>query len=91
MARGFWADTIKFAIPGDELHIFPGVLPTITDDVEIDGWSQGGPGYTGPPLIVVDGSADQVRLQRVKDPGRERTVRGLVITDTGPFETALPW
>lgn len=31
-------------------------LPDITDSVQIDGWSQGGLGYTGPPLITIDGS-----------------------------------
>ena len=29
---------------------------TITDSVTIDGWSQGGSGYTGPPLIELDGT-----------------------------------
>ncbi|MCI0461419.1 MAG: PKD domain-containing protein [Gemmataceae bacterium] len=31
-------------------------LPVIQNPVLIDGWSQGGPGYTGPPLIEIDGS-----------------------------------
>jgi hypothetical protein len=31
-------------------------LPAITNPVTIDGWSQGGSGYTGSPLIELDGS-----------------------------------
>src|SRR5581483_4214920 len=30
-------------------------LPVITDSVVLDGWSQGGPGYTGSPLIEING------------------------------------
>jgi hypothetical protein len=52
------ARVIRFNIPG------PGVktinlaapLPHITKPVVIDGWSQGGPGYTGPPLIELNGA-----------------------------------
>jgi hypothetical protein len=50
--------TIRFAIPGG-----PGVktinvakeLPALENRVFIDGWSQGGAGYTGPPLIELNG------------------------------------
>ena len=57
------ANTIVFKIPGAGVHtITPsdvgGVigLPVITNSVTIDGWSEGGPGYTGPPLIEIDGT-----------------------------------
>ena len=30
------------------------MLPNITAGVLIDGWSQGGPAYTGAPLITID-------------------------------------
>jgi len=30
-------------------------LPQITDPIIIDGWTQGGPGYSGPPLIEING------------------------------------
>src|SRR5207249_3636915 len=33
-----------------------GGLPPIVDDLTIDAWSQGGPGYAGPPLIQVTGA-----------------------------------
>src|SRR5262245_53135651 len=50
-------DQIRFAIPGAGPHTIistTGGLPVITDTVQLDGWSQGGPGYTGPPLIEID-------------------------------------
>ncbi|HEY2785006.1 MAG TPA: choice-of-anchor Q domain-containing protein [Fimbriiglobus sp.] len=56
-------DTIVFRIPGTGVQtIQPNnigggtALPVITDSVVIDGWSQGGPGYTGSPLIEIDGT-----------------------------------
>ena len=51
-------NTITFAIPGAGVHtISPAsALPTITDPVDINGFSQGGPGYTGPPLIDLNGA-----------------------------------
>ncbi|MBV9950312.1 MAG: hypothetical protein JO291_00065 [Acidimicrobiia bacterium] len=61
--------TIKFDIPGsgvqtitpvdvtnagDQSHLAP--LPGISCPVVIDGWSQGGDGYRGPPLVELNGS-----------------------------------
>ncbi len=56
------ADVITFAIGaiGSPQTITPGAgvsWPAITDQVFIDGWSQGGAGYTGPPLIEIDGGS----------------------------------
>ncbi len=58
------ADTINFTLPPsmkdtghDWWRITPTTaLPGITDTVTIDGWSQGGAGYNGPPLVMIDGS-----------------------------------
>jgi uncharacterized repeat protein (TIGR01451 family) len=69
-----------------------GALPPITDTLTIDGWSQGGPGYTGPPLIELDGSlagtgADGLVLQ-----ASDSLIRGLVINrfdDAGITITGL--
>lgn len=50
---------IKFAIPtiGQIKTISPvGMLPTISRIAFIDGWSQGGQTYQGPPLIEIEGS-----------------------------------
>lgn len=52
-------DTITFAIstPGSQQIIsLTTALPAITSPVVLDGWSQGGGGYTGPPLIEINGS-----------------------------------
>ncbi len=57
-------DTIAFNIGavGSVQTIQPGTvsgilgLPVITDTVTIDGWSQGGAGYSGKPLIEIDGT-----------------------------------
>ncbi len=51
----------------------------------IDGWSQGGAGYTGVPLIVIDGTSagsgsDGLDLDTGSDGS---TIRGLVINDFG--------
>ena len=87
-------DIIRFAIPGGGQHVFRGELPRITDAVEIDGWSQGGPGYTGDPLIVVDGNPPENPPPQLADfhvldiRAADVTLPGLVITDTRPTETA---
>ena len=53
------SNTIDFGIGavGSQQTITPATpLPGITDPVLIDGWSQGGAGYTGVPLIGIDGT-----------------------------------
>ena len=52
------ADTIAFNIAGTGVQTFTPAseLPSITEALTIDGSSQGGPGYTGPPLIELDGT-----------------------------------
>lgn len=74
------ADTISFAIGtgGSPQTIQPASdLPTITGPVLIDGWSQGGASYTGPPLIDVDGNASVTSGLVIT--GANSTVRGLVV------------
>ncbi|MEW6130617.1 MAG: C25 family cysteine peptidase [Acidobacteriota bacterium] len=81
--------TIKFAIPGG-----PGVktinlgakLPLILQPVFIDGWSQGGPDYTGPPLIELNGSqivrefeTDRASGLHVHTTAGGSYIRGLII------------
>jgi len=52
-------DTIVFSISGGGVKTISPLtrLPFITSPVTIDGWSQGGPGYTGPPLIEISGAS----------------------------------
>jgi len=57
------ANDIQFQIPGTGVqtiqpsYVGGGVsLPVISVGATIDGWSQGGPRYNGPPLIQIDGT-----------------------------------
>ena len=75
------ADLIQFNISGGGPHTIAllSELPTITESVTIDGWSQ--TGWSGAPLIVLDGSsagasADGLRLG---NGSAGSIVRGLVI------------
>ncbi len=51
--------TVPFRIPGalgmNTINI-TSQLPSITGPVTLDGWSEGGPGYDGPPLIELNGT-----------------------------------
>ncbi|MBK6326389.1 MAG: PKD domain-containing protein [Chloroflexi bacterium] len=76
------ADTITFAIgaSGSQQTIQPtSALPTITDPVTIDGWSQGGSGYTGPPLIELNGALAGSSVNGLNITSGGSTVRGLVV------------
>lgn len=75
-------DTITFAIgdPGSQQTIQPtSALPTITDPVTIDGWSQGGAGHTGPPLIELHGALAGAQAVGLTLTGGSSVVRGLVL------------
>src|SRR5262249_8491608 len=60
-SAGSGADTIKFSIGTGfqtiALSNALGALPAITTPVTIDGWWQGGSGYTGSPLIELNGTS----------------------------------
>ena len=75
-------DTIAFAIGavGSQQTIQPtSALPSITDPVIIDGWSQGGPGFTGPPLIELSGALTGGSAYALRITAGGTTVRGLTI------------
>ncbi|PDW00611.1 SdrD B-like domain-containing protein [Candidatus Chloroploca asiatica] len=75
-------DTIAFAvgITGSQQTIQPAsALPTITDPVTLDGWSQGGSSYTGPPLIEINGALAGPQAVGLTLTGGGSVVRGLVI------------
>src|SRR5262249_26860749 len=68
-------DTITFAIPGGGVHTIALAteLPTISEGVLIDGWSQ--PGFAGTPLIELRGTS--TLPQGLKIIGSNIQVRGL--------------
>jgi hypothetical protein len=83
-------DTITFAIgaTGSQQTIQPiSALPTITGPVTIDGWSQGGSGYTGSPLIEINGASAGAQAVGLTLTGGSSVVRGLVVNGfvTGSF------
>jgi len=73
-------DVIVFSISGGGVKTISPLtrLPFITSPVVIDGWSQGGPGYTGPPLIQISGaSCPPANGLEIYSGGN--TVQGLII------------
>ena len=87
------ADTIAFAIgaTGSQQTIQPAsALPIITGPVTIDGWSQGGAGYSGPPLIELNGALAGSSVKGLHITAGSSTVRGLVINGfTGSFAAGI--
>jgi CSLREA domain-containing protein len=81
-ASAGFKDTIAFDLPTPPFSIAPATdLPDIADPVEIDGFSQGGPGYAGDPIVELRGPASSSRgLVLVAG---DSTVRGLVINRFG--------
>jgi len=76
------SNTIDFNIGnvGSVQTIFPlSPLPTITSPVVIDGWSQGVPGYTGPPLIDINGTNAGGGTAGLVTTANDSTIRGLAI------------
>ena len=73
-------DTIAFNIPGTSPHSIQPLsqLPTISDPVVIDGWTQ--PGFAGSPVIVVNG-INAGSAQGIFIATNNSLVRGLVINN----------
>jgi hypothetical protein len=78
-------NTIDFAIGavGSQQTITPAsALPGITHPILVDGWSQGGAGYTSAPLVVIDGtSAGTADGFDLTTGSGGSTLRGLVVTN----------
>jgi hypothetical protein len=77
------ADVVVFAIGavGSQQAIWPNsALPAITDTLDVHGWSQGGPGYNGPPLIELNGqNAGASGVDGLELAAPNSVVRGLAI------------
>ena len=75
-------NTITFNIgaPGSQQTITPqSGLDGVTNPVVIDGWTQGGTGYTGPPLIEINGASVPPQQSGLFISAGGTTVRGLAI------------
>lgn len=92
---GSGIDTITFAIgaAGSLQTIAPlSNLPAISNPVVLDGWTQGGAGYTGPPLIELDGSNLSASSNRgLRITGGGTTVRGFIIHSFDDAGSSAIW
>lgn len=72
---------ILFNIPGGGVKTINllSELPPLDVPMIIDGWSQGGAGYTGPPLIELNGAGAGVNAAGLIVNGGNSLIRGLVI------------
>ena len=70
--------TIAFALPGSPTIALNSALPAITVPIVIDGTTQ--PGYSGTPLVTIDGTLDTSNGAGVVLNGASGTVKGLAIT-----------
>ncbi|QDT35916.1 cadherin-like domain-containing protein [Stratiformator vulcanicus] len=79
--NGATPDEIRFDIAGSGPHTIAidnaSVLPVITDEVIIDGWSE--PDFAGTPVIELDGSATTGGIIGLRVDGADSVIRGLVI------------
>jgi hypothetical protein len=83
-AAGTASNLVRFAIgtPGSVQTLnLTSALPALLHPAFLDGWSQGGAGYNGPPLIALNGSAAGAGANGLElDAGSEGSeVRGLVV------------
>jgi hypothetical protein len=75
-------DTIAFNIGaiGSQQLIQPlSALPPISDPAIVDGWSQGGAGYNGLPLVELSGNLPGVGMVGLDITAGNSTVQGLAI------------
>ncbi|MFN8634902.1 MAG: Calx-beta domain-containing protein [Chloroflexota bacterium] len=85
--RGTIVDAIDFAIPAAQCSpvthactISPlSALPAITEAVTLDGWSQGGPGFSGPPLVELNGTNAGDGVSGLTVAGRSVKVQGFAV------------
>jgi CSLREA domain-containing protein len=89
---GTGADTIAFNIVGAGVRTInvPTALPDITAPLTIDGWTQGGVGYTGPPLIELNGSGTGAGVNGLTFRAGGNLVRGLIVNRFGENGIAFP-
>jgi hypothetical protein len=76
-------NTIDFNIAGGGVHVIQPrtALPTITNPVTLDGTSE--PGYTGTPVIQIDGSLLSATVPGLTLSAGSSTVKGFIISHFG--------
>jgi len=80
--------TINFALPSNARTIaLSSALPAVTASVLIDGTTQSG--YSGSPLITLDGTADTTNGMGVALNGGNSTLRGLAIVHFHNYGVAI--
>src|SRR4028119_1050494 len=82
LGTGADRDTIAFNIGaiGSQQLIQPlSPLPPISDPVIVDGWSQGGAGYNGLPLVELSGNLPGIEMVGLDITAGNSTVQGLAI------------
>jgi hypothetical protein len=86
-------DIINFGISSQgsvKTIVLQSDLPVITETLTIDGWSQGGPGYQGTPLIELrGGERNQIGLF-VGTPAPNSLIRGLIINGFSYVGIGIP-
>jgi hypothetical protein len=77
--------TIPFNIPGGGVKTINlmSELPPIENPIILDGWSQGPSGYSGPPLIELNGASAGANSAGLIVNGGNSTIRGLAINRFG--------
>ena len=77
---GVQTSEFEIGAAGSQQTITPtAALPTITDAVVLDAWTQGATGYSGPPLVVIDGNGAVGATGLLRLSAGSSTVRGFVI------------
>jgi uncharacterized membrane protein len=77
------ANSALFGAAVQTIHLHS-ALPTLTNSVTLDGWSQGRAGYTGAPLIELDGS-EVAHGSGLVIEASNCVVRGLAVNNFGEY------
>jgi hypothetical protein len=77
------ANSALFGAAVQTIHLHS-ALPALTNSVTLDGWSQGGAGYTGAPLIELDGR-EVAHGSGLVIEASNCVVRGLAVNNFGAY------
>ncbi len=82
---GTQAANFEIGTPGSTqtINVTGNALPALTDAVILDAWTQGNAGYSGPPIIQLNGAGAGGSATGLTVTGGGSTVRGFVINRFG--------